>query len=190
MKRILVLIIVIFVVSNLTRAKKPGDYEKYWPQWRGPYATGISPYSNPPIEWNETKNVKWKIAVPGKGHATPIIWGDQIFISTAIETDKVGKPKEKDEGEGQTHSWMQPTITNKIQQFVVLSIDRRNGKILWQRKVKEEWPEEERSHGLGSWASNSPVTDGEHVYAYFGSCGLYCLETGQKHPLYTFIGTL
>lgn len=176
MKRFLVLIIVFFVISNLTRAKKSNDYEKYWPQWRGPYATGVSLYGNPPIEWNETKNVKWKIAIPGKGHATPIIWGDQIFIATAIETDKVGKPKGKDEGQGRVHSWMQPTITNKIHQFVVLSIDRRNGKILWQRKVREEWPEEERSHGLGSWASNSPVTDGEHVYAYFGSRGLYCLD--------------
>ncbi|NIM18282.1 MAG: PQQ-binding-like beta-propeller repeat protein [Candidatus Aminicenantes bacterium] len=176
MKRILILIVCLFIISNLTWAKRVGDNEKNWPQWRGPYATGVSLYGNPPLEWDETKNVKWKIGLPGKGHATPIIWGNQIFISTAIETDKVAKQKGKKEGEERTHSWMQPTITDKIHKFVILSVDRRNGKILWQRTVREEWPEEGRSHGLGSWASNSPVTDGRHVYAYFGSRGLYCLD--------------
>lgn len=176
MRKILVLIVCLFIISNLTWAKKSKDYEKNWPQWRGPYATGVSLYGDPPLEWNETKNIKWKIAIPGKGHATPIIWGNQIFISTAIETGKVAKQKEKKEGEERSHSWMQPTITDKIHKFVILSVDRRNGKILWQRTVREEWPEEGRSHGLGSWASNSPVTDGKHVYAYFGSRGLYCLD--------------
>jgi len=177
MKRIiLVLIIFFFIFLNLAGADKPGEAEKYWPQWRGPYASGVSLTGNPPVEWNEARNVKWKIELPGKGHATPIIWGDQIFISTAIETGKVGKPVEKKEDRQQSHSWMQPTETNNIHKFVVLSIDRRTGRILWQRVVREEWPEEGRSHGLGSWASNSPVTDGEHVYAYFGSRGLYCLD--------------
>jgi len=176
MKKIMVLIIVTFIITNLTWAKEPGDYEKYWPQWRGPYATGVSLYGNPPLEWNETKNLKWKIELPGKGHATPIIWGNRVFISTAVETGKEGKPKEQGDGRQRSHSWMQPTITSKIHKFVVLSIDRQNGKILWQRTVNEEWPEEERSHGLGSWASSSPVTDGKHVYAYFGSRGLYCLD--------------
>jgi outer membrane protein assembly factor BamB len=176
MKRVLVLIIFFFIFLNLAGADKTGEAEKYWPQWRGPYAAGVSLTGNPPVEWNETKNVKWKIELPGKGHATPIIWGDQIFIATAIETGKVGKPAEKKEDQQQSHSWMQPTETNRIHKFVVLSIDRRTGRILWQRVVREEWPEEGRSHGLGSWASNSPVTDGEHVYAYFGSRGLYCLD--------------
>jgi outer membrane protein assembly factor BamB len=176
MKRILVLILFFFVFFGLVRAEKPGNNEKYWPQWRGPFATGVSPYGNPPVEWGETKNVKWKIEVPGKGHATPIIWGNQVFISTAVDTGKEGKPKGKDDGQEQFHSWMQPTTTTKIHKFVVLSINRQTGKILWQRTVNEEWPQEGRSHGLGSWASNSPVTDGKHVYAYFGSRGLYCLD--------------
>jgi|GEM_PF-1396994 len=135
MKRILVFILFLFVFSGLVRAEKPGDNEKYWPQWRGPYATGVSPYGNPPVEWGETKNVKWKIEIPGKGHATPIIWGNQVFISTAVDTGKEGKPKGKDEGQEQTHSWMQPTTTNNIHKFIVLSIDRKTGKILWQRTL-------------------------------------------------------
>lgn len=55
-----------------------------WPQWRGPLANGIAPDANPPLEWNESKNVKWKVAIPGRGTSTPIIWGDRVFILTAI----------------------------------------------------------------------------------------------------------
>ena len=62
--------------------------------WRGPEATGVALSGNPPIEWSETKNVKWKIEIPGKGHSTPIIWEDKLFITTAIETDQKVEKKE------------------------------------------------------------------------------------------------
>jgi outer membrane protein assembly factor BamB len=176
MKKIIILIMLWVVLLSLTRAQKPNDVETYWAQWRGPYATGVSPHGNPPAHWSETKNVKWKIEVPGKGHSTPIVWGDQLFITTAIETGKIGKPKEKEEGSQGSRSWMAPTKTNKVLKYVILSINRNNGKILWQKTLKEEWPAEASSHSLGSWASNSSVTDGKHVYAYFGSRGLYCLD--------------
>lgn len=176
MKKRLFLIVFCVVFLNLVRAEKPADFEKYWAQWRGPYATGVSPYGNPPVEWSETKNVKWKIEVPGKGHSTPIIWGDQLFITTAVETGKVGQPKGKEEGNQRSRSWMSPTTTDKILKYVILAINRKSGKIIWQRTLKEEWPEEASSHNLGSWASNSAVTDGSHLYAYLGSRGLYCLD--------------
>lgn len=176
MKKLIILIVFCVVFLNLTGAEKSGDFEKYWAQWRGPDATGVSPYGNPPVEWSETRNVKWKIEVPGKGHSTPIIYGDQLFITTAIETAKAGKPEAKKEGEQRSHSWMKPNKTDKVHKFVVLAINRKNGKIIWQKTVREEWPEESSSHNLGSWASNSAVTDGKHVFAYFGSRGLYCLD--------------
>ena len=89
MKKISVVLGLVVVFSILLCAvEKPSDYYKYWPQWRGPLATGESPNGNPPVEWSETKNVKWKIAIPGKGHATPIIWEDQMFILTAVEAEK------------------------------------------------------------------------------------------------------
>ena len=72
-----------------------GDFEKNWPQWRGPYANGVAPYGNPPVEWSESKNIKWKIEIPGKGHATPIIWDNRIFVLTAIETDKQVEPEKE-----------------------------------------------------------------------------------------------
>jgi len=179
MKKTVVCLSFVFVFSSFfLGAENFSDYEKNWHQWRGPYMTGVSPDGDPAIEWSETKNMKWKIAIPGKGHATPIIWGDQIFILTAVETDKEGKTEVKN-SEPQHGRGMPTTRTTKIHKFVVLCVDRNDGKILWEKTVTEEMPQE-GTHQFGSWASHSPVTDGEHIYAYFGSRGLYCLDmTGQ-----------
>ncbi len=62
-----------------------------WPQWRGPLGTGVAPEADPPVEWSETKNVRWKVALPGKGHSTPIVWGDRIFLTTAVPLYSVKK---------------------------------------------------------------------------------------------------
>jgi len=175
MKKSVVLLGCVFVLSSLfAAAENPSDFEKNWHQWRGPYMTGVSPDGDPALEWSETKNVKWKIAIPGKGHATPIIWEDQIFILTAVETDKEGQAQVQD-SESTRGRGMPLTRTTKIHDFVVLAIDRNDGKILWQKTVKQEMPQE-GTHEFGSWASHSPVTDGEHIYVYFGSRGLYCLD--------------
>ena len=175
MKKTVVLLGFVFVLSGLlVAAENASDFEKYWHQWRGPYMTGVSPDGDPAIEWSETKNMKWKIDIPGKGHATPIIWEDQIFVLTAVETDKEGNAQTKDPGP-QHGRGMPTTRTTKIQKFIVLSINRNDGKILWQTTVKEEMPQE-GTHEFGSWASHSPITDGEQIYAYFGSRGLYCLD--------------
>ena len=70
------------------------DYQRNWPQWRGPDGNGISPNGNPPMEWNETKNIKWKVEVPGKGHSAPVVWANQIFLITAIPADKTNEIKQ------------------------------------------------------------------------------------------------
>ncbi len=175
MKKSVFMLSVLFVFSSLILAfENSPDFEKNWPQWRGPLANGVSPDGKFPLEWSESKNIKWKIAIPGKGHSTPIIWGDQIFVSSAVETDKEGKP-EVQEGGAQRGRGMPTTRTTKIHKFIVMAINRSDGKVLWQTTVKEEWPQE-GTHQFGSWASNSPFTDGEFIYAYFGSRGLYCLD--------------
>ena len=74
------------------------DYEMNWPQWRGPFATGVAPAGDPPVEWNENMNVKWKAEIPGRGHATPIIWGDQIFLLSAVQTDVLVEPEQPARG--------------------------------------------------------------------------------------------
>lgn len=157
---------------------KTSMFTNNWPQWRGLYNTGAAIKSNPPTEFSETKNVKWKIEIPGKGHATPIVWGDQVIIQTSIPTNK--KPEnataQPAAAQGRMPSGPQAEF---IHQFVVMSVNKNTGKINWQTVVKEEYPFE-KTHELGSWASNSPVTDGEFIYAYFGSRGLYCLDFNGK----------
>ena len=69
-------------------AAPPADADKYWPQWRGPMFSGAAPTANPPVEWSESKNIKWKIEVPGKGSATPIVWGDRVFVLCAVPAEK------------------------------------------------------------------------------------------------------
>ena len=150
------------------------NFEINWPQWRGPYSNGVAPYGNPPVEWNESKNIKWKIEIPGKGHATPIVWDNLIFVQTAIETDKLGELQEKQTQDRGRRG--PPTIkTSNIHKFVIFAINRSDGRIVWQHTAREELPHE-GTHPTGTWANSSPVTDGEHVYAYFGSRGLYCFN--------------
>ena len=146
---------------------------KNWPAWRGPTETGAALQGNPPVEFSETKNIKWKIEIPGKGHATPIVWGDQIIVLTAVPTDK--KPAQGEVKQENGRMGPPASSTEFIHKFEVISVDRKTGKILWERTVREEIPQE-RTHTLGSWASSSPLTDGENIYAYFGSRGLFCLD--------------
>ena len=144
--------------------------EQDWPQWRGPLGTGFAPESDPPVEWSESKNVRWKVALPGKGHSTPIVLGDRIFLTTAIPYGELLPPKYST-APG-THD-SEPVT--QLHEFVVLAINRRDGTVLWQKSVYRKLPHE-GGHYTGSLASNSAVTEGTHVFAYFGSHGLYCLD--------------
>jgi len=143
-----------------------------WPQWRGPLGTGAAPLGDPPLEWNEAegKNIRWKTEIPGRGHSTPIVWGDQVFVTTAIPFGDP-LPPQPSTAPG-THDNLPVT---QRQRFAVLAIDRKTGNVLWQQTVREALPHEQ-GHYTGSLASSSPVTDGEHLFVSFGSFGLYCLN--------------
>ena len=173
MKRIAILTICIFALVVLaTMASQPEDFEKNWHHWRGPHATGVAAAdANPPITWSETENVRWKIAIPGVGHATPIIWGDKIFIQTAIEAPAEEKESEND---NPFSGFFGGNDAPKYK-FDLLAINRSDGSIIWQKTLREIAPHE-GTHGDATYASNSPVTDGEYVYAYFGTRGLYCVD--------------
>jgi hypothetical protein len=176
MKKIVVLSGLVFIwIGIIAASGNIPDYEKNWHQWRGPYMTGEAPGSDPPVEWSETKNVKWKIAIPGKGHATPIIWEDTIYILTAAPVGNDIPAEEQSESAPQDRRRSLSSKTAAVHKFMVIAIDKKDGKIIWERTVREEVPQE-GTHQMGSWASHSPVTDGERVYAYFGSRGLYCLD--------------
>jgi outer membrane protein assembly factor BamB len=141
-----------------------------WPQWRGPLCTGVAPHGKPPVVWRENKNVRWKTAIPGLGHSTPVIWGDSIFLTTSVAHGDVLESRHRHARGAHDNV---PAL--RRQKSVVLAVNRRDGAILWQRSLSDERPHE-GTHETGSWASNSPVTDGEHVFASFGSRGLYCLN--------------
>ncbi len=163
-------------------------------QWRGPLANGIAPLGNPPTNWDENTNVKWKVKIPGKSTATPIVWGDQIILVTAIKTDReIELPPPPADVPKNPFNIRRP---KNLHQFVVMSVDRRTGEIRWQQIAKEEVPHEGH-HPDGSFASASPVTDGKQIYVSFGSRGVYCydLEGNQqwsrdlgKMMIYNFFG--
>lgn len=141
-----------------------------WMQWRGPLANGVAPLANPPIEWSEQKNIAWKVNLPGLGHSTPIVYGGQVYLTAANPVGNEQKPVH-DSAPG-VHDSLPVTHRH---QYKVIALDRKEGRILWTRIVREEWPHE-GGHNTGSQASNSPITDGEFIYAFFGSRGLYCLD--------------
>jgi outer membrane protein assembly factor BamB len=156
--------------SGLHAASAAQADPHYWPQWRGPLATGVAPLADPPIQWSEKKNIRWKIPLPGKGHSTPIIFGDEIFLTMAAPVGEAHKPV-YDNAPG-THDNVGVTHNHE---FSLVAVSRRDGHQLWKKVVRTEFPHE-GGHETGSLASNSPVTDGENVYACFGSRGLYCFD--------------
>ena len=152
----------------------PLDPQGQWPQWRGPLGNGTAPRGDPPVHWSEGENVRWKTELPGLGHSTPIVWGDTIFLTAAVpHGEALPAPPEHDDG---AHHNM---AASRRQKFMVLAVDRDSGEIRWRTTVRDEQPHE-GTHVTGSWASNSAVTDGERVYAFFGSRGLHALDFGGK----------
>lgn len=146
----------------------------YWPHWRGPYANGMATDANPPVTWSAMDNIRWKTTIPGGGHASPIVWGDRIYLSTAVTIGKSGSgsnPDDPDEQDLPAAGLKQSSIIA----FTVVAIDRPTGKIVWQRVVREALPHA-GMHNTNTWASASPLTDGKRIYAFFGSVGLFCLD--------------
>jgi len=152
--------------------------DRNWGQWRGPQANGVAPRGNPPTHWSESTNVRWKVDLPGFGLASPIVWDDRVYVQTVIKTDRQAEPGD---GAGPANP---PSPGRRgrpspppahVHQFVVMALDRANGKTVWSQTVREVVPHE-AGHPDSSQASASPITDGEHVFAHFGSRGLYCFD--------------
>ena len=147
-----------------------------WPSFRGPDGTGVADGQNPPVTWDVAKgeSVRWKTAIPGLGHSCPVVWGDRVFVTTAVSS---GQPDPKirvgnygDVGsvdDTSKHTWQ------------VLCLDRDSGKVLWTKTAFEGVPKIKR-HLKGSQANCTPATDGRHVVACFGSEGLYCYDFAGK----------
>jgi outer membrane protein assembly factor BamB len=153
--------------------------EDRWPGWRGD-GQGVARATRLPLEWTASRNVAWKTAVPGRGHSSPIVWGDRLFLTTAVEGDVVpGAKAVKHVAEGQEFVHPDATGADRRHTYKLLSLDAKDGRIVWERTVWEGTPADSR-HKKGSFASPTAVTDGERVYAYFGSEGLYAYDFEGK----------
>jgi len=145
-----------------------------WPKWRGPHETGVA-NGTAPIEWSPTKNIVWTANIPGRGHSSPVIWGDLVFITTAVPTTNPA-PAPAAGGGGGGRGAGGGAASGVEHKFVVMAIDRKTGKTTWEKTLLTATPHEGYHHLYGSFASNSPVTDGKLVYAFFGSRGIYALD--------------
>ena len=155
----------LIALASIAFAPLPQPAPGWW-QWRGPLNTGMA-HGDAPLRWSDTTGLTWKVAIPGRGHSTPVMAGDRLFLTTAVPTGRGASPAGSQRGGGGGAD------AGLEHRFDVLAIDRRNGRTLWQRTATIATPHEGYHRSYGSFASNSPVTDGERLYAFFGSRGLY-----------------
>jgi outer membrane protein assembly factor BamB len=141
----------LLVISVFIGSLYAGDAD--WPHWRGPNDDGMA-RGDAPIHWSDDEHIAWKANVPGRGFSSPVVWGDRLFLTTAVPASGSGGLVEH--------------------KFIVMCFDRKTGRVLWEKTAKVATPHQQHHPQYGSFASNSPITDGKHVWAFFGSRGLYC----------------
>jgi outer membrane protein assembly factor BamB len=181
----------ITVISTLLFINSAGAFAgTSWPQWRGPSGQGISEEKNLPTTWSPTKNIKWKTQITGRGHSSPIVWGNKIFLTTAIEGPVVPGAKAVKHMDGDKE-YIHPDSVGADHKhfFKVICLSRETGKILWEQTSFEGTPYDDR-HRKSSFASSTPATDGKYVYAFFGSEGLYAYDMKGKFAWKADLGKL
>ena len=171
------IVVSVACLSSLPSTAAAGN----WPQWRGPDSSGISKEKNLPTEWTPTKNIKWKTAIDGRSHSSPIVWGNRVFLTTAIEGAVVPGAKAVKHTGDDGKEFLHPDSVgaDKKHTFKVISIDRDTGKIVWEATAWEGTPYDNR-HRKSSYAASTPTTDGKLVYAFFGTEGLYAYDFKGK----------
>ena len=197
-----------FLLSQLFAPVCAEDLDKGWPQWRGPQYNGVSTSNKPPLSWSESENVRWKVEVPGIGISTPIVLGDRIYVSTAVKTDRTNQPTDSPNAQKTDPSVQEsqqqqeessragggnnrqrggrrgrgrrrtPAPTN-FYAFEMVAFDRQTGKQIWRTNLTEQVPHE-AGHRTNTFASSSPVTDGERLYVSFGSRGVFAVDLTGK----------
>ena len=168
MKRITLLLLVLFLVSFNARAQN-------WPQFRGPGASGVVEGQPAAVTWDAQKsvNTRWKTAIPGLAHSSPVVWGNKIFVTTAITSAA------KDETRFGLYGDVAPVKDDPKHTWKVYALDKQTGKILWERIAYEGLPKVKR-HPKSTHADSTPATDGKYVIALFGSHGLYAYDLNGK----------
>lgn len=175
-------------------ASAPTASDENWPQWRGPGGDGVVASAALPLTWSSTENVAWKTPVEGRGHSSPVVWGDRIFLTTAIEGEVIPGHSPAvhmrdgfyDENPGAREPYVNFDSTGGDRRHTLkgIAIDAGNGRVLWTRTLWDG-PMHDNRHRAGSYASATAVTDGERVFFWFGSEGLYALDFDGE-TLWTF----
>jgi len=162
-------VVVLLVTLSWNASARAGN----WPSWRGPAGAGVSEEKSLPINWSVTENVRWKVKLPAAGNSTPIIWGDRVFLTQAVDVT-LWPPKVPANFAGGSSAGGHAIAEKRS----VLCFQRADGKLLWQRDVI--YKEKEITHPTNPFCSASPVTDGERVIASHGSAGLVCYDFEGK----------
>ena len=167
----------------------PGAAQQ-WPQFRGPGASGVA-VDDPrlPDTWSATNNVAWSVVIPGRGWSSPVVWGDHVFVVSAVNTRQVETlnpvPTYLARSLGGTMSGAMITQATDEYRWMLYDLDVQTGRIRWERVIKAAVPDQ-AVHQKNSFASETPVTDGERVYVYLGYAGLFAFDmTGQ--PVWAII---
>ncbi len=165
---------VLRALAALTLAS-PFAAAQEWPGWRGPTANGHAAAADPPVSWSEDENVLWRVDLPGVGTSTPVVVGDRLYLTTAVPNDReVQIPARKAQAPGGEEMSF-PAATVAGQDLILMAFDRHTGEELLRVVLGDGTPVE-KGHETSSSASPSPVTDGERIYAPFGSMGLFCTD--------------
>lgn len=145
-----------------------------WPSFRGPNASGVAEGQPVPTSWNAEKslNVKWKARIPGLAHSSPVVWGNRVFVTTAINTDSTTAFQTRGDD-------ISPVREDIKYTWRIYCLDKTTGRVIWDRTAHEGVPRVKR-HVKASQANSTPATDGKYIVALFGSEGLYCYDTDGK----------
>ncbi len=161
--------------ERLSTRLKAGPAKGSWPSFRGPHASGIAEGQNLPDQWNgkSGENILWHTMIPGLAHSSPVVWGNRVFVTSAVSSDPKATFKPGLYGDGDAskdvsqHRW------------VIYAVDKKNGKIVWERVAYEGEPREKR-HIKATYANSSPATDGRIVVAWFGSQGVHAYDVNGR----------
>lgn len=162
----------LFFVSTLACAGEAPAETENWPQYRGAKSDGLGAGATLPETWSETENVVWKTRVPGWGWSSPIVWGNRVFVTSAVGEKELPTPHVGGYPGGHLRQ-------DDVHRWMLYCLDFASGKIVWEFQAHQGIPPMER-HPRNSFASETPVTDGEHVYAYFANIGLFCCSLDGK----------
>jgi outer membrane protein assembly factor BamB len=183
--QVLRLLIILTLTASSTLAQNSN-----WAQWRGNQGSGISAETNLPTEWSDSKNIKWKTEITGRGHSSPIVWGNRVFLTTSIEGPVIaGAEAVHHVHKGQEYKHPDSVGADHAYTMKLLCLDTESGKLLWHKTVYEGRVYDNR-HRKNTYASATPVTDGKYVYFSFEAEGLYCYDFNGKQIWKTTLGKI